>query len=260
MASEKAQQAPAKPSNHTAARRPVASAEQGVVPAASPAASSPKPRLASSFWTKAEARRAPISASFRRYSRFVGRAKLILPLSAAALIVAVAAWPYFSAGLSKLRTPVAAPTASQIAEVRMLAPHYIGTDRQQRPFSLTAKMARQTGDSDDLMALDAPHADLKANNGSQVTVSGDSGIYQSQAHFLDLKGNVTLSQDKGYSFHTDAARVDLENGSSEGHDPVTGGGPNGHITAEGFRAEQGGQAIMFTGHTNLVVDAAGKKS
>jgi lipopolysaccharide export system protein LptC len=248
MARKKAQQAP-----RISTQTPAASQAAPGKPVAAGAAG----RL----WGAIAAHQAqPITNSFKRYSRFVGRAKLVLPLTAAALLLAVGAWPYFSLGFSKLRMPGTMPRSGDIAEVRMVAPHYIGVDRQQRPFSITAKMARQTGDNDDLMALDAPHADLKTDDGAPVTVTGDSGIYQSQAHYLDLSGNVVLSETKGYVFHTDTARVDLQDGSTQGHDPVIGQGPNGTIKADGFQAVHGGDSVFFTGHADLIVNAAGKKS
>jgi lipopolysaccharide export system protein LptC len=204
--------------------------------------------------------RAPETLSILRYSRFVGWAKLLLPTAAACLIVVLASWPYFSASITRLRVARPVLDARMIQDLRMLEPHYSGIDKEQRPFTVTAKTARQTSQDDDLMALEAPKANIKSREGSWIVVTGDTGIYQSAAKYLDLSGHVQLFQDKGYVFHTDAARVNLDDGTTEGHDPVTGKGPGGTITGQGFHASHDGESVIFTGHTQLNMNAAGKKS
>jgi len=204
--------------------------------------------------------RAHETLSTLRYTRFVGWAKLILPSAAGCLILALAAWPYFSAGITRLHVKPTVLDARQIQDLRMVEPHYTGVDKEQRPFTVTAKTARQTNQDDDLMALEAPKANIKSREGSWLVVTGDTGVYQAQAKYLDLAGHVMLFQDKGYVFQTDAARVNLDNGTSEGHDAVTGKGPGGTITAEGFSASHDGSSVIFTGHAVMVMNAADKKS
>jgi lipopolysaccharide export system protein LptC len=70
---------------------------------------------------------------------------------------------------------------------------------------------------------------------------------------LDLYGDVLLYQDRGNEFHTDSARIDMLNGTAEGHDAVSGQGPFGHVTAEGFALHNRGDVIIFTGKTHLTL-------
>ncbi len=64
-------------------------------------------------------------------------------------------------------------------------------------------------------------------------------------------GNVALYQDKGNEFHSTSAHLDMNAGTAEGDDPVTGQGPFGHVTAQGFRILNRGDIIYFTGHARL---------
>lgn len=192
-----------------------------------------------------------------RYSRLVARAKRILPLVAAAPIVIIVMWPYLSSSFARITVSFPAFDASQVADLRMVNPRYVGTDHGNHPFTVTAATAFQNKGNDELMALEQPKADFRMTSGASVSITGDSGLYQSQAHFLDLNGNVTLSRDKAYTFRTRSARVDLENDTAEGHEPISGGGPAGTITADGFRALHNGESVIFTGRAQLVVTPAG---
>jgi|HubBroStandDraft_1064217.scaffolds.fasta_scaffold00143_26 lipopolysaccharide export system protein LptC len=193
-----------------------------------------------------------------RYSRFVGWAKLILPSVAGGLIVALAAWPYLSVSLDRLRAAFPKLDITQLRDQKMINPRYSGVDKDKRPFTVSADTGRQTGSDangdDNLVALDGPKADILTKEGAWVVVTGDTGIYQGQTHFLDLFGHVTLFHDKGYEFKTNSARVDLDSGTAEGHEAIAGDGPSGTVSGEGFRVLQKGDIVIFTGKCHLVLD------
>jgi lipopolysaccharide export system protein LptC len=195
-------------------------------------------------------------ARSRGYSRFVGYAKLVLPMTAGGLIVALAAWPVITASFDHLRASLPKLNISEIKDLRMLSPRYTGIDKAKRPFTLTADIARQTPGNGDLVALDVPKANIQTKEGAWVVMTGDTGIYQSQTHFLDLFKNVTLFHDHGYEFKTNSARVDLNGGTAEGDESISGGGPSGTITGQGFRVLDRGDAVVFTGKARLIMNGA----
>jgi lipopolysaccharide export system protein LptC len=218
-------------------------------------ASSPAPLQGPSLGAR---RRKPQERSQTvRYSRFVGWAKLVLPSTAGLLIVALAGWPYLTASLERLKAMFPKPDIAQLRDQKMINPRYSGVDKEKRPFTVSADAARQNADAgadNNLVALDGPKADILTKEGAWVVVTGDTGIYQAETHFLDLFGHVTLFHDKGYEFKTTTARVDLDSGTAEGHEPITGEGPSGNVSGEGFRVLQKGDIVIFTGKNHLVLD------
>ena len=80
-----------------------------------------------------------------------------------------------------------------------------------------------------------------------------TGIYQPGAQQLDLFGNVELFQDKGNSFRTDTAHVDMSKGTAESNDAVEGNGPFGNVHAEGFRIDERGDVIQFLGKSSVLL-------
>jgi lipopolysaccharide export system protein LptC len=193
-----------------------------------------------------------------RYSRFVGWAKLILPTVAGGLIVALAAWPYLSVNIERLKKVFPKIDITQLRDQKMINPRYSGVDKDKRPFTVSADAGRQNGgdtaNSANLVALDGPKADILTKEGAWVVITGDTGIYQAETHFLDLFGHVTMFHDKGYEFKTTSARVDLDSGTAEGHEAISGEGPSGTVSGEGFRVLQKGDIVIFTGKNHLVLD------
>ncbi|MDE2228471.1 MAG: LPS export ABC transporter periplasmic protein LptC [Alphaproteobacteria bacterium] len=219
-----------------------------------------KTRLDASF---AEVRPSPESdrraAALRRYSRFVGIAKRILPATALALLMLVAVWPRIQGaidGMHFARLPKI--DVSQARQVRMVDPRYTGTDRNNRPFVVTADAASQTPKADDAISLDAPKADLATVGGNWDELTAYVGLYQPQAQQLDLFGNVELYQDKGNALRSDSVTINMAQGTAISHDPVEGDGTFGHIKAQGLRVLDRGETIIFTGHAALDLNSRTK--
>jgi LPS export ABC transporter protein LptC len=135
----------------------------------------------------------------------------------------------------------------------MLNPRYAGVDRENRPYVVTSAIGRQASNRDDLMSLESPRAEMTMHNGALVVVTAATAMYQSQAQLLDLFGDVNLVHENGTRFVTNTAHVDVAADSAAGNEPVTGHGPSGDITAQGFRVVDKGNTIVFTGKSNLLL-------
>jgi lipopolysaccharide export system protein LptC len=189
----------------------------------------------------------------RSHSRFVQRTKWILPSLALSLLLLVGIWPQLKAAIDHLHFTVPRIDLSEARNLRMVEPRYTGIDRENRPYVLTASSATQNSGGDDLVSLAAPRADMTTASGNWVEITSYTGTYQPQPQLLDLYGDVELYQDRGNEFHTDSAHLDIANGTASGDQPVTGQGPFGHVTAEGFTMHDRGQVIDFTGKTSLTL-------
>jgi lipopolysaccharide export system protein LptC len=89
-------------------------------------------------------------------------------------------------------------------------------------------------------------------DGTWLVLTAASGVYERTAKTLDLTGAVTLFHDTGYEIRTQSARVDLEQGTAEGQEPVHGQGPFGDLQSEGFRMIGKGETIFLTGKSKVV--------
>jgi lipopolysaccharide export system protein LptC len=200
--------------------------------------------------------RRAVVAQNSSYSRLVGWLKLVLPLVAATLLLLVGAWPQLKASFDHLHLMLPKIDLKEARDLRMLNARYSGLDRQNRPYVVTAEVARQASGQDDLMSLEEPKADITMQSGAWIALTSETGVYQSQAQSLDLFGDVNLYHDRGMTFVTDTAHLDLAAGTAEGHDTVNGHGPSGEVVAEGFQILDKGDVIIFTGKARMVLNSA----
>lgn len=194
------------------------------------------------------------------YSRFVARAKRLLPLLALGLLILVVIWPRLDVRFDRFGL-IPKIDRRQAHDLRMLKARYTGIDKDNRPFVVTADAAEQmSNDINDLVGLEGPKADLTTAEGGWYEASAFTGTYQPQNKMLDLFGSVALYASRGDEFHTDSARVNLDNSSAEGSEHVTGQGPFGHVDAAGFRIVDHGATVFFTGHTDLYLEPHDKQA
>jgi lipopolysaccharide export system protein LptC len=194
--------------------------------------------------------------SENRYSRRVALLKRLLPAIGLALLLLISIWPRLAPLWDRMRLGFAAIDLRDARELRMFNPRYLGTDRLNRPYTVTAAVAHQIPDRQDLMSMEAPRADMKTHGGADVVITGATGIYQSQTQLLDLFGDVTLVHQDGTRFVTDTARLDVAHNTAQGDDPVEGHGPSGNVKAQGFRIFDKGDTILFTGRSDMLLRGA----
>jgi len=203
---------------------------------------------------------APRHITHSRYavpSRWVRWGKFALPVVAVALGVAI----FYLARVEVRKIQVligydTAITTEPIDSVSMINARFSGRDNRNRSFTVTAEKAQQKDSDSTVIHLVQPKADVDLTGGRQVAIRAESGIYMRSDQLLNLAGNVTVSDNRGFEFHTTSARVDLGGHTAAGDEPVTGRGPSGDITSAGFRVLDDGDRVLFTGKTNLTVTTA----
>ena len=187
----------------------------------------------------------------RLYSRFVSLMKLVLPLLALVVIALVVAWPHLDTTDIRFRIGFAAQQLNDAKDPNMINPRYVGTDKDNQPFSLTADLARNLSGPGTQVELEMPKADITTQDGTWLVLTAENGIYAREAKTLKLDGKVNLFHDQGYEFRTDRAQIDLATGTASGNDPVEGQGAFGHMMANGFQLTDKGRTIQFRGKSKL---------
>lgn len=203
------------------------------------------------------ARRVPTSGELARRRILIAIAKRALPLAAIGLLATIALWPEFDRAEDRGRLAFRRITQARPDAVRVVEPRYQGVDGENRPYTVTADVATQLGDTEDVQ-LDSPRADILLADGTWVLLQAQEGLYAREENHLDLAGRVTVFRDDGTQVVTDRAAVDLSDSSAEGDAPVAAQGPFGTLTAEGFRLREQGQVVIFTGNSRVVLEGDGR--
>lgn len=187
------------------------------------------------------------------YSLAVGWLKRVLPMIGVALLLLVAAWPRLAPLIESVRLSASGIDLRAARELKMLNPRYVGTDRLNRPFVVTAAVGRQLPERNDLMSLEKPRAVMIAHSGAQIVLTASSAIYQSQPQLLDLFDDVVITHQNGTRFVTQRAHADVAHSTADGHVPIEGHGPSGDIWGQGFRVLDKGDTIVFTGRSRALL-------
>jgi lipopolysaccharide export system protein LptC len=194
--------------------------------------------------------RAPVS---KWYSRFVQMMKVLLPVVAALLIILILVWPYLRSEDLRFRLSFAALTANQNEDPSMVNPRFLGIDKENKAYSITADLARNLAAGTSSVELEMPKADITLDDGTWLVLTAKTGIFRRAKKTLDLTGAVNLFHDSGYEFKTSKAVIDLQKGVASGSEAVRGHGPFSEIQGEGFRLFDKGKTIIFTGKSKLVI-------
>lgn len=188
-----------------------------------------------------------------RRLRLVSLGKVAAPLVAVLMIAALVALPLFGPGsLEDSAVDKQLEEGGDLA-AGMVRPTFEGLDGRGRPFVLRAQTADFASGDQRFLRLDQPEGDLMLSDGSAVALSAAKGLYDREDRLMRLTGEVTLFHDDGFEVVTDTAWLDISGGRAEGSDPVAGEGPVGRITSEGFRIEEEGARVFFTGQSRLVL-------
>lgn len=187
------------------------------------------------------------------YSVFVLWARRILPAVAAVLLLGVVVWSSMMGGVKNtFRLGAIESDDIQSEALRMKAPRFVGVDKDNNPFRITAKTAMQNREVPDVVYLQELQSHITDANGSWSSVISDKGIYDQVKQDLHLTKDVTVFQDEGYEFLTQSAHVDLNKNMIDGQDPVTGKGPTGTLAGSGFTVYDRGEKIILKGKSQLV--------
>lgn len=169
-------------------------------------------------------------------------AKIALPAAAAALLLAVFAWPDAD---EILGPDWKDGTTAQVAMTNMEA---YGWD-EDRPYSIRSAGVRRLGSEGRRFHMDSPRAWMVLPDGAWLSGTGESGVVDWTERTVHLSGGVRLRHEAGYAILTQSAFVNLADRTAAGDGPVEGAGNSGRFRAEGFRVLDGGNRIRLLGRS-----------
>lgn len=195
----------------------------------------------------------------RGYSSFVRSLRLLLPLSALALLLLAFIWPQFDWHHSlELKGLPASINDVDSQEIRMVAARLVGTDEEGRPFTLLAKEAHQLDGVLNRVLLIHPEGEVKLEDGTSMKFTADEGEYNRATEQMVFRGHVVVNHGLGYTLNTDIATVDIPKARAFGDKPVTGIGPAGKLSGSGFNILDKGKTVKVLGRSKLFISETPK--
>ncbi|WP_445680218.1 LPS export ABC transporter periplasmic protein LptC [Radicibacter daui] len=196
------------------------------------------------------------SATLARTGR-VKRLRIILPIIAILLLVIMLGWPYWQDvrdEIAPLLNAEQAPPPATVdqPESEVANPRFVGTDRKNRPFTITADKAIQSTDGGAVDLVNA-EADMTLDEGHWIALRAENGRYDRNSQTLDLSGHVVLFHDSGYQLDTDLVHVNLDTLVADSSAPTSGSGPMGEFHSQGFTVGDSGNIVTLKGQSHILL-------
>lgn len=194
--------------------------------------------------------------AFDGWSRAVGWLKVVLPLSALAILSTL-----FLVS-NRIDPEAAIPNAtvdveSRLREPRLTKPSYAGITSDGSALAMQAAEARPaTTPGTPSTAVDVT-ASLTTPDGKRTDLRSRNAVLDAAGDILHLTGDVHLDNATGYSLRTETLDASLTETALTAPGPVDATGPAGRITADSMTlarntADGSNYLLVFKGNVKLV--------
>ena len=130
-------------------------------------------------------------------------------------------------------------------EITVTDSRFTGFDKNDQPFSISARNAVQDENDASKVRLQSVDAEVRHKSGQQIAIKSNEAVYNSNSKTIDLQGDVRISSTGGFDARMAKARVDIERHRLRSEVPVKVVHPRGFIQANGMEIEDDGARILF---------------
>ncbi len=185
------------------------------------------------------------------YTKIVKALRIILPVAALALAIIVLTWGDVDKTIQTAQ--IEEDKKPQIGTNELIDPKFESRDKNNKPFTITAKKAISGEKNPDLIQMEEPLADMTLKDNSWIAIKGNEGRYWQKDQKLELYGNVNIFHDKGYEIISEEFIIDFKKGKLFTSKKIGGHGPAGTIQAQSMSADSNTGNLIFNGPAKLVL-------
>ena len=182
-----------------------------------------------------------------RHSRHVRILRLAIPITAAVVLVAAAA---FSSLFKPLRLLASMPVdiGSMVVsgtKIMMHQPRLSGVTRDNRKYDMVAQAAAQDVTKPDMVELQGVHATMEMRDKVSFETTANGGLYNTKTEHLTLNQNVVVTSSSGYQAFLNEAVVDVRASKIVSEKPVEVKTATWTITANRMEVTESGDLVRF---------------
>lgn len=194
----------------------------------------------------------------RIHSRRVRMLKILLPLSAALVVVVFIA-------VSWIKGLVPEGVAIESVVIRdgklvMQNPVMSGQSSNDRFYTMRALRAVQDLANPDVVALEDIVADLPVAEDDTAILKAQSGNYDRNAQTLVFKQPFTVTTQAGMKAELQSADIDLAAGGLVTNQPVSISSPDASVVAQSMEMQDKGAVIIFHDKVRMTINPSALKS
>ena len=132
-------------------------------------------------------------------------------------------------------------------------PLFMGLDKKQQPFKISAQKATRFIESDNIFNLEKPNGEIE-NNSEKFYIYGNKGIFNNSNQTLLINGDVEFTNKNSLKFETSVAEFDFSKQILTGNKSVIGRKNDSTIKSEGFKIINKENKVIFIGKSYLTLN------
>jgi len=182
-----------------------------------------------------------------RHSRHVRVLRLAIPITAAVVLVAAAAFSFLFKPLRML-TSLPVDIGSMVVsgtKIMMHQPRLSGVTRDNRKYDMVAQAAAQDVTKPDMIELQGVHATMEMRDKVTFETTANGGLYNTKTEHLTLNQNVVVTSSSGYQAFLNEAVVDVRASKIVSEKPVEVKTATWTITANRMEVTESGDLVRF---------------
>lgn len=188
-----------------------------------------------------------------KHTRWVMLAKLALPGLAAVLAVTLLFFPSLKKEGKEFGIDLIVGSGD-IEKLNIEKTTVYMTDSQNRVNNFSAEQIKETEAGSQLFTMSSPEAIMPLNEEDWISIRSPSGLLNQKDSLLQLQKNVEIFYNKGMTIQTTETFFDFKKSFGYSHQPITGNGFIGNITAEGFTFSGQTGVLTFLGKTHIDIN------
>ena len=195
-----------------------------------------------------EPRRSLTLTAANRHTRFVVVLRLLLILGAGSVLGLLAFYMSSGVGTEQIDTGPGGDA------VRMTNPKYTGLDGQGVPYALTAEYATRDMENPDAVKLVKPVLTFRRAEGAPTSsVTALEGLYDSKAQVMELRADVKVRTDDGYSCDTTHAKIFTADRRVVGDEPILCTGNFGTVEGQRYQIIEDYSRYIFEDNVKAII-------
>ena len=131
---------------------------------------------------------------------------------------------------------------------------FVGKDKKQQPYTLTAELATKESYRKNLFLLHALKADISLENENWLILKTDKAIYDMNDKILFSENYVEAYYDDGTNFISPSLSYDFNNGIITGKEGIVMSGKWGKIKSGIFSYDPKKEILIFTQNPVMFID------
>lgn len=196
----------------------------------------------------------PKKDTYSKHTRIIKMMKLLFPSIAAILLGMLIIFPKLNQQKDTIAIDITLPKKGELEKLHMENTNFYITDKDNKVNNLIASKIDETSPGSKLIKLTDPEGIIPASNGTWYNIKSPIGYYNQEQNTLRLINNVDVFYSNGMIAKTVEFDYDFKTGKGISTTPVSAEGDMGTLDSEGMEFYNDKNLIIFTGHTQIVVD------